>query len=169
MSYRIHIFCFIKIHFLYLYHYIFYFTITYLTHSFIVSSSIICFPSFIFLFFSNSKYCSNNFSSRLSFSMSSLFIVLSGYFLNIICSTIFPIVSLTYFGSFPILISVFYRISIFIILFSNLFIFSSIFYNLLSILFTAFNISSIDISIFLDSMLFGFYNPFFHKFFPFFV
>ena len=94
-----------------------------------------CFLSFIFLFFSNSKYCSNNFSSNLPFSMSSLFIVLLGYFLNIIYSIIFPIVPLTYFGSFTILIRVFCCISIFIILFSNLFIFSSILSNLLSILF----------------------------------
>ena len=97
--------------------------------------------------------------------MFSLFIVLSGYFLNIICSTIFPVVPLTYFESFPIIIRVFFYISIFIILFSNLFIFS----NLLSVLFIAFNISSINISIFLDSKFFGFYNSFFHKFFPTFV
>ena len=97
--------------------------------------------------------------------MSSLFIILSGYFLNIICSTIFPVVPLTYFGSFPILIRVFCYISIFIILFSNLFIFS----NLLFVLFTAFNVSSINISIFLYSMLFGLYNLFFYKFFPIFV
>ena len=77
--------------------------------------------------------------------MSSIFIVLSGYFLNIICSTVFLVVPLTYFGSFPILIRLFYCISIFIILFSNLFIFSSIFSNLLSVLFIAFNISSINI------------------------
>ena len=93
----------------------------------IVSSSIICFPSFIFIFLSNSKYCSNSFSSILNFSMSSLFIVLSKYFPNIICSTIFSVVHLTYFRYFPILIRVFFCISIFIILFSNLFIFSSIF------------------------------------------
>ena len=55
---------------------------------------------FFFFFFSNSKYCSNNFSSRLPFSMFSLFIVLSGYFLNIICSTIFPVVPFTYFEFF---------------------------------------------------------------------
>ena len=54
-------------------------------------------------------------------------IVLSGYFLNIISSTIFPVVPLTYFGSFPILIRVFCCISIFIILFSNLFIFFDFF------------------------------------------
>ena len=83
-----------------------------------VSSSFICFPSFIFLFFSNSKYCSNNFSSRLHFSMFSLFTVLSGYFLNIICSTNFPVVPFTYFESFPMLIRVFFCISMFIILFS---------------------------------------------------
>ena len=125
----------------------------------------IYFPSFIFLFFSNSKYCSNNFSSRLPFSMSSLFIVLSGYFLNIICSTIFSVVPLTYFGYFLILIRVFCCISIFVILFSNLLIFSSIFYNLLIILFTAFNISPINISICLDSMLFRFHNSFFSQIF----
>ena len=98
-------------------------TFTYLTHSSIIFPSIICFPSFLFLFFSNSKYCSNNFSYRLPFSISSLFIVHSGYFLNIICFTIFPVVPLTYFGYFPILIRVFCYISIFIILFYNLFIF----------------------------------------------
>ena len=105
----------------------------------------------------------------LHFSMSSLFIVFSGYFLNIIYSTIFPVVPLTYLGYFPILIRVFCYISIFIILLSNLFIFSSIFSNLLSVLFTAFNISSINISIFLYSILFGFYNPLCHKIFLIFI
>ena len=62
-----------------------------------------------------------------------------------------------YFGSFPILIKVFYCISIFIILFSNLFNFSLIFSILLYVLFTTFNISSINISIFLDSILCDFY------------
>ena len=71
--------------------------------------------------------------------------------------------------SFPILIRVFCYISMFIILFSNLFIFSSIFSNLFSVLFTIFNISSINISTFLDSMLFRFPNSFFHKFLPFFI
>ena len=107
MSYRIHLFYFIYFHYLYLYHYILYFIITYLTYSFTVSSSIICFSSLIFLFFYNYKYCSNNFSPGLHFSMSYLFIVLSGYFLNIIYSTIFPVVPLTYFESFPMLIRVF--------------------------------------------------------------
>ena len=65
---------------LYFYHYILYFTFTYLTGS-STSSSIICFPSFIFLFLSNSKYCSNNFSSRLHFSMSSSFRIFSRYYL----------------------------------------------------------------------------------------
>ena len=97
--------------------------------------------------------------------MSSIFIVLFGYFLNIICSTIFLIVPLTYFESFPMLIRVFCCISIFIIIFYNLFIFS----NILSILFTVFNISSINISTFLDSMLFSFYNSLFHKFLPLFI
>ena len=101
--------------------------------------------------------------------MSSIFIVLFGYFLNIICSTIFLIVPLTYFESFPMLIRVFCCISIFIIIFYNLFIFSSIFSNILSILFTAFNISSINISTFLDYMLFSFYNSLFHKFLPLFI
>ena len=87
-----------------------------MTHSSTVSFSITCFSSFIFLFLSNSKYCYNNFSSRLYFSISSFFIVLSGYFLNIICSTIFLGVPLIYFGSFPILIRVFCYISIFTIL-----------------------------------------------------
>ena len=91
----------------------------------------------------------------LHFSMSSLFIVLSGYFINIICSSIFSVVPVTYFGYFPILIRVFCCISIFIILFYDLFIFSSIFSNLLYVLFNAFNISPINISIFLDSMLLG--------------
>ena len=104
-----------------------------MTHSSTVSFSITCFPFFFFFFLSNSKYCSNNFSSKLPFSMSSFFIVLSGYFLNIICYLIFLVVPLTYFESFPILIRVFFCISIFIILFSNLFIFSSIFSNLLSV------------------------------------
>ena len=44
-------------------------------------------------------------------------------------------------------------IYIFIIMFCNLFNFSSIFSILLSVLFTAFNISSINISNFLDSIL----------------
>ena len=101
--------------------------------------------------------------------MSSLFIVLLGYFLNIICSTIFPVVPLTYVRSFPILIRVFFFISIYIIIFSNLYIFSSIFSNLLYVIFRDFNISYINISIFLDSMLFDFYNSFFHKIFPNFV
>ena len=78
--------------------------------------------------------------------MSSLFIVISIYFLNIICFTIFPVAHFTYFEYFPMLIKVFYCISIFIILFSNL----------LSIIFTAFNISSINIYTFLGSMLFSF-------------
>ena len=89
--------------------------------------------------------------------MLSFFFVLSRYFLNIICSTTFPVVPLMYFGSFPILINVFCCIYIFIILFSNLFSFSSIFSNLLSVFFTTFNISSINISIFLDSTLCDFY------------
>ena len=59
--------------------------------------------------------------------MSSFFIVLYEYFLNIICSTTFPVVPLMYFGSFPILIRVFCCLSIFIILFSYFFSFSSIF------------------------------------------
>ena len=62
-----------------------------------------------------------------------------------------------YFGSFPILINVFCCIYIFIILFSNLFSFSSIFSNLLFVLFTTFNIYSINIYIFLDSILCDFY------------
>ena len=57
-----------------------------------------------------------------------------------------------YFGSFPILIRVFYYISIFIILFSNLFNFSSFFPSYYLLIFLLFNIS-----IFLDSMLFDFY------------
>ena len=89
--------------------------------------------------------------------MSSLFIFLLGYFLNISFSAIFPIVPLTYFWSFPILIRVFCCISIFIIIFYNFFyFFFNFFYNLLSVLFTAFNISSINI--FLDSMLFDLYD-----------
>ena len=90
--------------------------------------------------------------------MTSFFIVLLRYFLNIICSTIFPVVSLIYFGYFPILIRVFCCIYIFIILLSNLFIFSSIFSHLFSVPFTVFNISSIKIYIFLDSMLYDFYT-----------
>ena len=93
----------------------------------IVSFSITCIHSFIFLFLSNSKYCSNNFSSTLPFSISSFFIVLSKYFLNIICYTISLVVPLMYFRYFPILIRVFCYISIFIILWSNLFTLSSIF------------------------------------------
>ena len=104
------------------------------------------FSSFIFLFLSNSKYCSNNFSSKLPFFVSSFFIVLSGYFLNIICYTIFLIVPLTYFRSFPILIRLFCCFSIFTILCSILFNFSSIFSNFLYVLFTTFNISSDDAS-----------------------
>ena len=84
-------------------------------------------------------------------------------------STIFPVVPLTYFESFFILIRVFCCISISSILLSNLFIFSSIFSNLLYVILTAFNISSINISNFLDSMLFCFYNYFSHKFLPFFI
>ena len=103
----------------------------------------------------------NEFLSRLPFSMFSLFIVLSGYFLNIICSTIFPVVPFTYFESFPMLIRVFCCISMFIILFSILFILSSIFSNLFSIRFIALNIST-----FLASILFWFFNSIFHKFFP---
>ena len=101
--------------------------------------------------------------------MSYLFIVLSGYFINIICSTIFPIVPFTYFEYFPMLIRVFYCIFMFINLFSKLFIFSSIFSNMLSILFIAFNISSINIYTFLDSILFRFFNSIFHKFLPIFI
>ena len=89
---------------MYFYHYILYLTFTYLTHSSTVSYSITCFPSFLFLFLSNSKYNSINFSSRLPLAISSFFIVLSGYFLHIICYTIFPIVPLIYFRSFPIFI-----------------------------------------------------------------
>ena len=129
---------------MYFYHYVIYFTFTYLTYSSIISSSITCFPSFIFLFLSNSKYCSNNFSSKLHFSISSFFIVLSRYFLNIICSITFPVVPLTYFGSFPILIRVFCCIYIFINIFSTLFNFSSIFSILIYVLFTAFNISILN-------------------------
>ena len=88
--------------------------------------------------------------------MSSFFIFLYGYFLNIICSTIFLVVPLTYFGSFPMLIRVFCCISIFTILRSNLFNLASILSNLLSVLFTAFNISSNNVSIFLDSSLYDF-------------
>ena len=94
------------------------------------------------------------------------FLVLSEYFLNIIYSTIFPVVPFTYFESFPMLIRVFCCISIFIILFYILFILSSIFSNLLSIRFIALNISSINISTFLASILFRFFNSIFHKFFP---
>ena len=126
---------------MYFYHYIFYFTFTYLTHYSTISFSITCFPFFIFIFISNFKYCSYNFSSRFPFSISSFFIVLSEYFLNIICSTIFPIVPLIYFGSFPIFIRIFCCISIFIILFSN---FSSLF----STFFIAFKASSNKIYIF---------------------
>ena len=121
-----------------------------------VGVALICFPYFIFLFLSNSKYCSNNFSYKFPFSISSFFIVLSRYFLNIICFNIFPVVPLTHFGSFPILVRVFCCVSIFTIMCSNLFNFSSIFYNLLSVLFTVFNISSINVSIFLDSILYDF-------------
>ena len=67
-------------------------------------------------------------------------------------------VHLLYFGSFPILIRVFCCISIFTILFSN---FSSLF----STLFITFNISSINIYIFLDSILYNFF--FFLQFGPF--
>ena len=106
------------------------------------------FSFFYFLFLSSSKYCSNNFSSKLPFSISSFFIVLYGYFLNIICSTIFLIVPLTYFGSFPMLIRVFCCISIFIILFSNFSILFSIFSSLFSTLFIVFKASSNKIFIF---------------------
>ena len=122
--------------------------------------------SVLVLFFSNSRYCFNNFSSKLSFSIFSFFIVLSEYFLNIIYSTIFPVVPFTYFESFSMLIRVFCCIFMFIIIFSILFILSSIFSNLLSIRFIALNISSINIYTFLASILFRFFNPIFHKFFP---
>ena len=102
--------------------------------------------------------------------MSSLFIVLSGYFLNIICSTNFPVVPLTYFGSFPILIRVFCCIYIFIILFSNFFYF---FFDFFLIYYMLFLQPSIFLSLifpfFLDSMLFRFHNSLFHKIFPIFV
>ena len=130
-----------------------------MTHSSTISFAITCFPFFIFIFLSNSKYCSNNFSSRLPFSIPSFFIILLGYFLNIICYTIFLVVPLIYFGSFPILIRVFCYISIFTILFSKL---SSLF----STLFIVFKASSNKISIFCDFiMYFFFFLPKF-EFFP---
>ena len=76
--------------------------------------------------------------------------MLSGYFINIICSTIFPVIPLIYLGSFPILIRVFYCISIFTILFSN---FSSLF----STLFITFKNSSSNISIFFNSIMYFFF------------
>ena len=112
---------------------------------------------FYFYFLSNSKYCSNSYSSRLYFSVFFFycyFRIFSKYYLFYY----FPVVPLIYFRSFPMLIRVFCCISIFIIIFYNLFIFSSFFSNLLSVLFTPFNTSSINISIFLYSMLFDFYN-----------
>ena len=87
--------------------------------------------------------------------MSSFFIVIYGYFLNMICSTTFPVVSLIYFGYFLILIRVFYCISIFTILFSN---FSSMFFTL----FIAFKASSSKISIFFNSIIYFFF--FYQKF-----
>ena len=87
--------------------------------------------------------------------MSSIFIILSRYFLNIICFTIFSVVPLTYFGVFP------YTNKSILLYFYIYHPFS----NLSSIPFIAFNISSINIYVFLYSMLFDFYNSFFQNFF----